>query len=142
MAKKYEIGYVNPDTGEDNPPIECGSTFELTFAIKNLPAAIMAKFCEGRVYTAALDTGTGLRGKYRAGTIDGAATAFTGVVTKVSDTELSCYLTLTSVQTAALTASNKGFFDCELYNDDATPYVIKPLGSGCRAKVVGEATTA
>jgi len=138
MSTNYHIGFYDSSGRVINPPIEQGSTFELYFNI-TLPAAIMAKFCEGRVVEGALDTGSGIRAKYRTSLSAVSGTDFSGTITKTSNSVLSCYLTLSSVQTAALTV-NSGFWDCEIYNDDATPYVLKPLGSGNKAKVVGEAT--
>lgn len=138
MGANYHIGYYDSEGRVINPPIEQGSTFELYFNV-TLPASIMAKFCEGRVVEGVLDTGTGLRAKYRTSLSAVSGTDFTCTVSKTSNTVLACYVSLTSVQTAGL-AVGSGFWDCELYNDDATPFVFKPLGSGNKAKVVGEAT--
>jgi hypothetical protein len=134
----YDIGYYDVINRVDNPPIEQGSTFILDFTI-TLPANIMAMFCEGRVVSGALDTGTGLRAKYRTSLDSVSSVDFAGTIVKTSTTLLTCSLKLTSVQTAGMVAG-KGFWDCELYNDDATPYVFKPFGAGNKAKVVGEAT--
>lgn len=135
----YNIGYPNETNSYIiNPAIEQGSTFELDFTV-TLPAAIMARFCEGRVVTGALDTGTGVRAKYRTSLSSIDTTDFTGTITKTSNAILTCKVVLTSVQTAALAKGN-GFWDCEIYNDDVVPFVFKPLGCGNKAKVIGEAT--
>lgn len=138
MTSNYEIGYENPDTGIENPPIEQGSTFELFFTIV-LPSYIMVNFLEGRVIDGALDAGTSLRAQYRNPLSSPTNTAFVGTVTKVSNTTLACKLVMDSAKTAALTPG-KGFWDCELVNDDAVPYVFKPFGAGNRCRVNGEAT--
>jgi len=98
----YNIGYINEtDAYITNPPIEQGSTFELPFTV-TLPADLMVHFLEGRVIDGVIDTGTVVRAQYRSPISSNTAVAFTGVISKVSNTTLSCKVSLTSVQTAAM----------------------------------------
>lgn len=128
----YHIGYPNSDDSSTiNPPIEQGSTYELDFTV-TLPAAIMAKFTTPNTVA--------LRASYRTSLDSSTKTDFTTcTVSATSATVLTCKIVMSSVTTATLSAG-RGYWDCELYNTEATPYVFKPLGSGNKAKVVGEAT--
>lgn len=120
----YEIGYYNPDIDAINPPIEQGSTFELNFTVTNVFANAGA--------------GAVLRGKYRPGTVDGTpAVDFVGTIVSTTALLLTCKLTLSATTTAAMTPGT-GFWDCEI--QDSAGFVLKPLGSANKAKVIAEVT--
>jgi len=128
----YNIGYPNEtDSYITNPPIEQGSTFELPFTV-TLPAAIMEYFTTPKTVS--------IRASYRTSLSAPTKVDFDGASVKaISATVLDCKLTMDSDTTAGLTAGN-GFWDCEIYNNDTPPYVLKPFGAGNKCKVKGEAT--
>lgn len=131
MADKYEIGYYNEDTGEENPAIEQGSTFLLTFTADNFFTDVPT-----------------LTGQYRPSLGGTPAVDMTGTVAVVpadpqagTPERLLCNLTIAADDTAVIPPGS-GVWDCELtgsYAGDAA-FVFKPLGSGVRAKVKGEST--
>lgn len=139
MATNYHIGYPDSDDASIlHPPIEQGSTFELAFTI-TLPQAVMSQFCGGD-YTAALDNGTDIQAQYSSDLTATATTAdFTCTISKIDNATLYCTITLDSEASAGLPVG-KGYWDCEIFNDADPAYVLKPLGSGNKCKVVAEAT--
>lgn len=134
----YDIGYYVSKVGL-TPAIEQGSTFLLPFTV-TLDATTMAYFTK----TGALDAN--IRATYHpSGSNTGVSFDILSIV-RTSDTLLTCKVGMSSTVTAGLTPGT-GHWDCEIFGKTvpsgmAAVYVMKPLGSWNKAKVVGESTHA
>ena len=124
----YNIGFYNEQNGDINPPIQQGSTFELTFTCTD-------------VFGGTLANDLTVTAQYRPITAEATHTDFTCTVLSRANGLVSVKLVIPSDVTNTMTPGN-GRWDCEIADNATPPYVLKPLGSNNRAKVVAEVTRA